>query len=81
MIVTVRLFAAARQFAQSAEVKLQLGSDCTVAEVRRLLLEQHPELKPILELARFAVNAQYATDSTPIAEGDEIACIPPVSGG
>ncbi|MBS1772380.1 MAG: molybdopterin converting factor subunit 1 [Bacteroidetes bacterium] len=61
----------------------QLEIDCEVADagaLKQMLADKYPELK---KLAHYmvAVNNEYATDTTAIKEGDEIAIIPPVSGG
>jgi molybdopterin synthase sulfur carrier subunit len=52
----------------------------TAGELRSLLLDQFEELKNLSSLA-IAVNAEYAEENTLIQESDEIALIPPVSGG
>lgn len=52
----------------------------TVAELRSYLQERYPELKTLRSLF-IAVNSNYAEDTTPLTEADEIALIPPVSGG
>lgn len=53
----------------------------TVGKFREVLIERYPELKPILERVRFAVNEEYVDDDFYL-EGDErVAIIPPVSGG
>jgi len=53
----------------------------TVGKLREVLIEKYPELKPILERVRFAVNEEYVDDDFHL-EGDErVAIIPPVSGG
>ena len=81
MNVTVKLFAAARDRAGADEVVLDLPSSATVADLRRQLAEEHSSLQPLLAHVLFAVDAQYAKDDTPLTEGCEVACIPPVSGG
>lgn len=52
----------------------------TAGELRTQLLDQFEELKNLSSLA-IAVNAEYAQEDTLIQESDEIALIPPVSGG
>lgn len=52
----------------------------TVAALKHVLEEQYPELKALASYM-VAVNDAYADDNTVISEQDEIAIIPPVSGG
>jgi molybdopterin converting factor small subunit len=60
---------------------LALSEPATIADVRSALAEECPALQPLLKHFLFAVDAEFATDLTPISSSSEIACIPPVSGG
>ncbi len=53
----------------------------TVAHLRDILMQRHPELKNILPHLRFAVNLEFVNLQHPLKENDEVALIPPVSGG
>jgi molybdopterin converting factor small subunit len=75
------LFAAARELAGAGEIELELGPAPTVADARQALTEQCPMLGPLVSRSLWAVNAEYANDVRKLAEGDEAALIPPVSGG
>jgi molybdopterin converting factor subunit 1 len=81
MNVTVKLFAAARELAGKSEVMLELPPGADVAELRQALAEWLPRLAPLTACSLIAINAEYAADNAPITEGDELALIPPVSGG
>ncbi len=81
MKVLVRLFAIAREAADNGELVLELDDGATIAAVRRAMIVRLPELAPLESSLRFAVNEDYATDETVVREQDEVACIPPVSGG
>ena len=81
MIVEVKLFAVAKQRVGTATCTVELPDSATVADLRRELSRQVPELADVMSSMLFAVGTEYATDSTIISAGDEIACIPPVSGG
>lgn len=81
MIVRVRLFALAAQLARADVVEVPVDGSQTVAELRRELAIRCPALQDLLPHLIFAVNAEYATDNTPVLAGAEVACIPPVSGG
>jgi MoaE-MoaD fusion protein len=82
MTVRVRLFAVLRQHAGRDSIDVELAEGATVAEAIAAL-ERDPALGPILESVpvRMAVNRDYATCETPLAAGDELALVPPVSGG
>lgn len=53
----------------------------TVADARRLLAARHPVVKPLLDRSAVAVGSRYVRDDVPLAVGDDVAIIPPVSGG
>jgi MoaE-MoaD fusion protein len=75
--VTIRLFAALRERAGTSRVELELPEGAHVSDVWRALAlggEEPPSLA-------FAVNKGYADRAHALAEGDEVALIPPVSGG
>jgi MoaD family protein len=75
----VRLFAALRELAGSSEVE---ASGRNVAEITRALGERYGErFASIADVSSFVVNGERARPDTPIAEGDEVAILPPVSGG
>ena len=73
--------AAARELACASEIELQLGPAPTVRDARRALVEHCPLLGPLADRSLLAVNAEYADDARLLAAGDEVALIPPVSGG
>ena len=76
MRVTVRLFAGLRERAATGARDLDLPAGSTVADVwSRLDLDEEPA--GLL----YAVNQRYAERGTELADGDEVALIPPVSGG
>jgi molybdopterin synthase catalytic subunit len=79
--VRVRLFAMQRQVAGTKELRLELPLGATVDDAWAAVVEVVPALAPGRSSLRFAVNGDYSDPSRPLADGDEIACIPPVSGG
>jgi molybdopterin synthase catalytic subunit len=74
--VTVRLFAALRERAGADRLELDLPEDARVADA----LAQVQHLAPDVSLV-LAVNREYATTDVLLAPGDEVAVVPPVSGG
>ena len=81
MKLEVKLFAVARQLAGRSTAEVELPADATVAELRAALAEQYPALAGAVGSVVFAVNAEYVDDRAKLAADDEVACIPPVSGG
>ena len=81
MIVRVRLFAQLRERAGAREVAIELGGDATIEDAWAALVRLHPALDPHRAATRFARNGAYAEPTDALADGDELACIPPVSGG
>ena len=76
MRLQVRLFAVLRERAGSDSLEIELHDGATVADAVAAL-EPVAGGMPF----RVAVNREYANDSDPLAPGDELAAIPPVSGG
>jgi molybdopterin synthase catalytic subunit len=60
---------------------LQLPAGSTVAAAADQIARDHPEIASFLPKVAFAVNEQYAGSKVELHEGDELALIPPVSGG
>ncbi len=82
MKIRVRLFAICRERAGADEVAVDVADGAmTVAGLKSALAEQHPALAPLLPAVRVAVNEEFGLDDDPIAATDELALIPPVSGG
>ncbi len=80
MQVRVRFFAAFREFAGRDSLDIDLAPGSTVHDLRVRLRDQFPRL-PQPERIVVAVNAEYANPDLPLADNDEVALIPPVSGG
>ena len=81
MRVTVRLFARLRDLAGTGELVRDVPSGATVGSVWAALVADWPDLEPYARSMTCAVNADYSRPSAAVAEGDEVAFLPPVSGG
>ena len=81
MRVTVRLFARLRDIAGSAELTREVAAGATIASVWQQLARDFPELAAYERSISSAVNADYARMDREVRDGDEIAFLPPVSGG
>jgi molybdopterin synthase catalytic subunit len=82
MTVSVRLFAILRERAGRDSVEIELPEGATVGDAFARLAET-PGLAELVERMplRMAVNREYASEATRIGAGDELAVIPPISGG
>lgn len=76
----VKAFGITRDIVGGRELTLELGDQKTVSDLKKMLEEKFPSIKGLKSLV-IAVNNEYANDSQPLTESDEIALIPPVSGG
>lgn len=81
MRVTVRLFARLRDIARSSDLLREVPPGATVADVWRELVNEFPEMARYESSISSAVNADYARMTSVVADGDEVAFLPPVSGG
>ena len=81
MTLTVKLFAAARELAGADALAVELPAGSTVADLRRTLADRIPALGGLLGVSAVAVNHDFAEDTRVVVPADEIAIIPPVSGG
>ena len=79
--VRVRLFASLREAVGSGLLELDLPAGATPADAWGALVRSKPAIAPRRSSLAAAVNRSYAGFDAPLHEGDEIAFIPPVSGG
>ena len=79
--MTVRLFARLRDIAGTSELAEDVAPGATIADVWAGLVARHPEMAPYERSLSAARNLEYARLTAPVAEADEIAFLPPVSGG
>ena len=81
MRVTVRLFARLRDITGTSELARDVAPGATIGDVWRQLAGEFPALASYERSISSAVNADYAKMDQKIGDGDEIAFLPPVSGG
>ena len=81
MRVTVRLFARLRDITGAAEMPREVSTGATIATVWRDLSGEFPGLSAYERSMSSALNADYARMDAEVHDGDEIAFLPPVSGG
>lgn len=81
MRITVRLFARLRDIAGANELARDIAPGATIASVWRDLAQEFPDLAAYERSISSAVNADYARMDHAVRDGDEVAFLPPVSGG
>ena len=80
MILHILTFGIARDIVGASTLKLEAPEALTVAQLKQQLLSEYPQFGALSSLL-IAVNAEYGSEDTALNERDEIALIPPVSGG
>ena len=81
MRVTVRMFARLREIAGSGELAREVATGATIGGLWRDLVRDYPALAPYERSISSAVNEDYARMDAELKDGDEVAFLPPVSGG
>jgi molybdopterin converting factor subunit 1 len=80
MKYSIKAFGIAREIFGTSLLTVELEGDVTVGLMKTHLVGQYPKLAGLKSLF-IAVNQEYATDEVRLRDSDEIALIPPVSGG
>ena len=81
MTVKVLFFASCREIVGAREREVELRHGATVADLVAKIRAQHPLFGEMAESVMVSVNQDYVDTEQLLLEGDEIAFIPPVSGG
>jgi molybdopterin converting factor subunit 1 len=81
MRITIRLFARLKDITGQSTFEREVPSGATARTVWDTLAGEYPELARYSGIASCAVNEEYARFTTVLRDGDEVAFLPPVSGG
>ena len=81
MKVTVKLFARLRELVGTHTLERRLADQATVTDLLENLEAEFPRLGEVVSRTAVSVNREFADAQTPLADGDEVAIFPPVSGG
>jgi molybdopterin synthase sulfur carrier subunit len=80
MKITLLAFGAAKEILQNRTMELELAEHATTADLKTALHARYPALQQ-LAVYRIAINGEYSAETAVLHNGDEVAIIPPVSGG
>ena len=78
--IALLAFASAGDILGAGEITLELAPRTTLAQLKVLLEERHPQLRGLWSRLAIAVNGDLRSDDTALTDGDEVALLPPVSG-
>ncbi len=81
MVVTIRLFARLREITGASELRRELPEPATAGTAWAALAAEFPPLADYATAVSCAVNEEYARFGAALQDGDEVAFLPPVSGG
>jgi molybdopterin converting factor subunit 1 len=81
MRVTVRLFGRLHDLAGAVQLVREVSAGATVGDVWQELASEFPPMAAYGRSISAAVNADFSRMTTRLADGDEVAFLPPVSGG
>jgi molybdopterin converting factor subunit 1 len=81
MKVKVRLYARLSELAGHREIEEEVGEGLTVGDLFQALCTRYPALGDYADSLMFAVDTEYVQPSHALRAGEEVALIPPVSGG
>lgn len=81
MIVSVRLFARAKELMNAGSLEVDLPEGSSLGMVRQQLARQYPAAEGLLSRCALAVDEEFADDGMILRPGATVAVLPPVSGG
>jgi molybdopterin converting factor subunit 1 len=80
ILVDIKLFASCRELIGKDKITLKLKNKMTVCDLRKKILKLYPVLSRRIQFV-IALNYEIVDEITPISQKDEVAILPPVSGG
>lgn len=79
--VKVKLFAIYQEIYKQKEITLKIPEKSKVKDILKIIIQEKPSLKNWENITKLAVNLEFVSPEFQVKDGDEIALIPPVSGG
>jgi molybdopterin converting factor subunit 1 len=81
MKIKLKLFAFFRQALGASDLQYEIGSGATAKDLLDDIISKHPTLEKSRNHVVITINQQAVHPDAPLHEGDEVAILPPVSGG
>ena len=81
MQLKIKLFAMMRELQETDEIAVDISPGQTVGELREVIASHYPRLAPLLPAARLAASLKFVPDDYRLSQLEEVALVPPVSGG
>ncbi len=81
MLVHIRLFARYRELAGCPSLDIEVPSHSTAGDAFSQVAERFPQMRPMRASTLFAINAEFVKPTVELRDGEELALMPPVSGG
>ena len=81
MHVQIFFFASCRDAVGSSKIDWKAARGVTTGQLLEEVVAKHPQMEPFKKSILLAVNQTYVPKEHPLKDGDEVAFIPPVSGG
>ena len=81
MVIIVRAFAVYREMLGGKQLSIEIENNSSVDDVLILLQNLYPATSSVINVSMFVVNQKYVEKNHILIDNDELALIPPVSGG
>jgi molybdopterin converting factor subunit 1 len=81
MKVNIKYFSVCHEMLGRHEEDMELPEGSVVMDILKILEDEWPEIAEYYEVMQISVNWEYANETTALSDGDEVALIPPVTGG
>lgn len=81
MKIKLKFFGQLRELAKLQETEIDVQASATVNDLKGIVAERFPDLREHLNVVSVAVDNEYAPKETVLKDGNEVALLPPISGG
>lgn len=81
MKITVLLFASLKDIVGKGQLEIEVDEKCSVESLSKKLYELYPKVESYDSSVRIALNQEFVENDIELKDGDEVAYLPPVSGG